>query len=158
MPVEQEGQNSTARPLPLSWSLVLAGRMGARIWTVILFILGAGLVSFSIFDRSLMWGAVAVFISFLCFGNLFFRHSYELNEEGLRIRTWYMDRRRNWSEFREVVRFTYGVELLTRAGGGRFDFMRSVSLFLPADDKEIIEVIVSKIRESKERGQAEHDN
>lgn len=149
MLVKQEVLNSTAKPRSLSWSLVLAVRIGARIWAVVAFILVAGLLSYFLFDRSLLWAGVAALISFLCFAYLFFEHRYELDDEGVRVKTWYSDRRRKWSEFREVVKFTYGVELLTRAGGSRFDFMRSVSLFLPVDDAEILEFIISRVKESK---------
>ncbi|GAB4156538.1 MAG: hypothetical protein Kow00107_06090 [Planctomycetota bacterium] len=151
MTIQHESNVTPSEASRFVWSVRLISRMGAASIAILIFILAAAALAYLMFDGSLMWSAIAFFLALVCFGEAFFVHRYVLDDNGITVSTVYSKKCRNWSEFRRVEKFRYGVELLTRASESRFDFVRGIKLYLPEDESGIVPFIERKISEVSQK-------
>ncbi|MDZ7816912.1 MAG: hypothetical protein U5N86_13270 [Planctomycetota bacterium] len=141
----------------ITWKVLLAREMGEKAYIIVAFCIGVGLCAYFLLGGSLLWATVASLVFFIYFGEVFFNREYTMDEKEISCSTWYFSTSREWDDFRRIEEFTYGVVLLTRAKRGRFDFLRSMKVYLPNDSEER-EPLMKFIRQKVEKGDGQQQD
>ena len=141
-----------------SWDVLLFQLLGFKAVLIVIFILCSGVLAYFLLGNSFMWSAIAICLLLIYFGHIFVRYSFVIDDEGVSMKTWYIEKHRKWSEFRRVAVFQYGATLMTRSTESRFDFFRSLTIYLPEDKEQILSFISGKIASNKENDKSINGN
>lgn len=94
------------------------------------------------------WFLFAFILFFITLNNYFFKITYLLNEEGIRVKKIFMENFRKWGEFKKILYTKNGLVMSPFLYNTYLDNFRGLHIFLPQNSilkKEIVDFIKERI-------------